>query len=81
MADTTAKVNVSNAKPPENKTPLVIKSVTQPSIIIALIASITYVVGLYEAAVCSHPFKAYLGVKVGAKNNAGKNRNVAAWAP
>ena len=54
---------------------------TQPSIIIALIPSNTYVVGLKAAADSSHPFRAYLGVKVGAKNNAGKNKKVAACAP
>ena len=44
----------------------------------ALIASITYVVGLYAEAVASHPLKASLGTKVGAKNNAGKNKKEAA---
>ena len=47
----------------------------------ALIASITYVVGLYAEAVASHPLNASLGTNVGAKNSAGKNKKDAACAP
>ena len=66
------------AKIPPTIRPGRITSITQPSIKIPLIASITYVVGLNAAAVDNHPFNASLGTKVGARNNAGKKKKEAA---
>ena len=81
MADVTAYARVISANIPPAINPGRITLKTHPSIKIPLNASITYVVGLNAAAVDNQPFKASLGTKVGAINNAGKKKKEAAWAP